>query len=295
MAKKEEIIKKWEGYINKVTLQKLIEGDKTPTTKYLDYLCKIWVTSREYGVTDSRKPMNSSTLIKYVNEFDRHLPYIQNKDIYSSEYSDYHKLKVVVEAAIEIKIEKEFKREDHIDVIYEDNNILLLRPKTFQGSLKYGSGTRWCTASKYNPSTFNNYTRNGWLFYIIRKKTFDSDWDKMAFYIKNSSHGPVMNEIETYCSKDIRHTSNTLLNSDWGIMDMIHLHNLVRSVAVNEWRARSASKKVKDFVRKLEDLNIDRAVEELVLVKNGLGPEYEDLITRFKQSVENFQQKITLE
>jgi hypothetical protein len=295
MAKKEEIIKKWEGYINKVTLQKLIEGDQTPTTKYLDYLCKIWVTSREYGVTDSRKPMNSSTLIKYVNEFDRHLPYIQNKDIYSSEYSDYHKLKVVVEAAIEIKIEKEFKREEHIDVIYEDNNILLLRPKTFQGSLKYGSGTRWCTASKHNPSTFNNYTRNGWLFYIIRKKTFDSDWDKMAFYIKNSSHGPVMNEIETYCSKDVRHTSNTLLNSDWGIMDMIHLHNLVRSVAVNEWRARSASKKVKDFVRKLEDLNIDRAVEELVLVKNGLGPEYEDLITRFKQSVENFQQKITLE
>ncbi len=295
MAKKEEIIKKWEGYINKVTLQKLIEGDKTPTTKYLDYLCKIWVTSREYGVTDSRKPMNSSTLIKYVNEFDRHLPYIQNKDIYSSEYSDYHKLKVVVETAIEIKIEKEFKREDHIDVIYEDNNILLLRPKTFQGSLKYGSGTRWCTASKHNPSTFNNYTRNGWLFYIIRKKTFDSDWDKMAFYIRNSSHGPVMNEIETYCSKDVRHTSNTLLNSDWGIMDMIHLHNLVRSVAVNEWRVRAASKKVKDFVRKLEDLNIDRAVEELGLVKNGLGPEYQDLIMRFKESVENFQQKITLE
>jgi hypothetical protein len=63
---------------------------------------------------------------------------------------------------------------------------------------------------------------------------------------------------------------------------------------VTEWRSRTASKRVKEFQNKLDNLNIDRVLEELVLVQNGVGSEYQELIDGFKRSVENFQQKITL-
>jgi hypothetical protein len=63
---------------------------------------------------------------------------------------------------------------------------------------------------------------------------------------------------------------------------------------VTEWRSRTASKRVKEFQSKLNNLNIDRILEELVMVQKGVGSEYRELIDGFKRSVENFQQKITL-
>jgi hypothetical protein len=294
MAKKTEIISKWSDKIHRATLNNFIEADKTPTKKYLDYLCKIWYHSRSLSNGSVNKPLTSNSLIKNVLLFDNLLAYIQNKDIYSPQYSTYKELKTVVENAQTLKDENEFKREEHIDVILENDDILLLRPKTYKGSLKYGSGTRWCTASKHSAVTYNNYYRNGWLFYLIRKKPTNSDWDKVAFYIRSAGHGPAMNMVDTYCAKDVQHTSNGLLNADWNIIDLMNFHNLVRSVAVTEWRSRTASKRVKEFQNKLDSLNIDRVLEELVMVQKGVGSEYQELIDGFKRSVENFQQKITL-
>jgi hypothetical protein len=294
MAKKTEIISKWSDKIHRATLNNFIDADKTPTKKYLDYLCKTWYNSRSLANASVNKPQNSNNLIKNVLLFDSLLPYIENKDIYSPQYFYYNDLITVVEKAQELKDENEFKREDHIDVIIENDDVILLRPKTYKGSLKYGSGTRWCTASKHSGVTFNNYYRNGWLFYLIRKKPTNSDWDKVAFYIRSSGHGPVVNGVDTYCSKDVQHTSNGILNGDWNLIDLMNFHNLVRSVAVTEWRSRTASKRVKEFKTKLDKLNIDRVLEELVLVQNGVGSEYQELIDGFKQSVEKFQQKITL-
>lgn len=294
MAKKTEIISKWSSKIHRATLNNFIEADKTPTKKYLDYLCKIWYHSRSLSNGSVNKPLTSTSLIKNVLLFDNLLPYIQNKDIYSPQYSTYKELKTVVENAQELKDENEFKREEHIDVILENDDILLLRPKTYKGSLKYGSGARWCTASKHSAATYNNYYRNGWLFYLIRKKPKNSDWDKVAFYVRSGGHGPALNVIETYCGKDVQHTSNSLLNGDWNIIDLMNFHNLVRSIAVTEWRSRTASKRVKEFQGKLNNLNIDRVLEELAMVQKGVGSEYRELIDGFKRSVENFQQKITL-
>ena len=294
MAKKTEVISKWSDKIHKGTLNNFVEADKTPTKKYLEYLCKTWYNSRSLANGSVNKPTTSYNLIKNVLLFDSLLPYIQNKDIYSPQYHHYKELKTVVEKAQELKDENEFKREEHIDVILENDDILLLRPKTYKGSLKYGSGTRWCTASKHSSVTYNNYYRNGWLFYLIRKKPRNSDWDKVAFYIRSAGHGPALNVVDTYCAKDIQHTSNGLLNSDWNIIDLMNFHNLVRSIAVTEWRTRTATKRVKEFQSKLNNLNIDRVLEELVMVQKGVGSEYLELIDGFKRSVENFQQKITL-
>ena len=49
--------------------------------------------------------------------------------------------------------------------------MLVLRPLTYEASVKYGANTRWCTASKYNPNQFFRYTELSVLIYCINKET----------------------------------------------------------------------------------------------------------------------------
>lgn len=64
---------------------------------------------------------------------------------------------------------KELEKLDAINVHveYRDDTWLLIRPLTFESSLKYGASTRWCTASRNNPHTFFEYTQEGVLLYLI--------------------------------------------------------------------------------------------------------------------------------
>ena len=264
MSKKTEIIEKWSDKIRKSVLEVLIEGDNTPTTKYLSYMCNMWYVTRNLRVN---KPKSSSELVKYVRLFDE---------------------------SMEEKLQKEFKREDHLDVLLENDDIILVRPKTHRGSLKYGANTRWCTASKGNHSTFTNYVRNGVLVYLNRKKIRGNKWDKVAFYIRLQGQGPLMNSVEVYCAQDTGHNSNSLLKSDWSVPELLGIQNLVRSIAIKEWRLSQSTKNLKEFVQKVSSLDIEKALEELKIVKEGVPKEYEDLVSKFKKTVEKFTEKITL-
>jgi hypothetical protein len=55
--------------------------------------------------------------------------------------------------------------------MYEDDEWLVLRPLTRESSVKYGAGTKWCTASTNEEYQFYRYTRRGILIYTINKKT----------------------------------------------------------------------------------------------------------------------------
>ena len=292
MSKRTEIIEKWSDKIRKSVLQVLEEGDKTPTTKYLDYMCNLWYSKLNNNFVD--RPKTSSELVKYVQLFEDLLPYIKNKDIYSSHYHSWSNLVTTINNARDQKLEKEFKREDHVDILLENDEYIIIRPKTHRGSLKYGANTRWCTASKNNQSTFSNYIRVGVLVYLNRKNIRGNKWDKVAFYIRSGGHGPMMNSVEVYCAQDTSHHSNGLLKSDWSITELLGFQNLVRSIAIKEWRLSQAAKNVKDFTKKLAELDVEKALDDLRITKDGVPKEYEELVVQFKESVEKFTEKITL-
>lgn len=290
MSKKSEIQQKWQDKIQKNTLQKLMEGDKTPTTKYLDFMCKMWYDTRK----KNPRPESSSKLIEWVKKFDEVLPYLDNKDIYSPKYSQWSALVTHVSNAYETKLEKEFKREEHVDVLLENDDYLLVRPKTHRGSLKYGANTKWCTASKYNATTFSNYSRTGFLVYLIRKNPRQNKWDKVAFFLRTIGNGPLLNSVDVFCAEDTSHTSNSLAKSDWTVIEILHFQNLIRSIAVKEWRVAQSNRSVKDFVKKLHELDVEKTLSELVILKEGPGKEYDKLVQDFRQSVEKFTEKIKL-
>lgn len=63
----------------------------------------------------------------------------------------------------------------------DNEDWLVVVPLTYEASLKYGSQTKWCTASRSNPHTFFSYGNRGVLIYCINKK----DGNKTAIYLES--------------------------------------------------------------------------------------------------------------
>lgn len=253
MSKIEKLKEKYKGSVPTRTFNILTENDTTPTKKYLDYMCNQWISVR-----------NSSTVSKTVMEFDSLLPYIENKDIYSSDYSSFFDLMVAITNAKEVKEEKTFKKEEHIDVIYEDDSVLLLSPKTHRGSLKYGASTRWCTASKDYPNHFTRYKRDGYLYYLIRKQPKNSEWDKVAFY---KSEKDFTSEVQIYKANDISITGgNIIKNSDWDLTTIMHVHLLIEANIIQHEILKNAKGYISDVLQKVNSIEGDKLSKMIKLV-----------------------------
>lgn len=54
--------------------------------------------------------------------------------------------------------------------IYEDDNVLVVMPMTYEASCYYGANTKWCTTSSGSSEYFKKYIKNGELYYFINKK-----------------------------------------------------------------------------------------------------------------------------
>ena len=80
--------------------------------------------------------MTAERLSKYVSEFDELLPYIDNKDIYSSSYDGYGMLVNTVEIAKELREEKTFVKEEHVIILLETDDYLFLSPKNISRIIK---------------------------------------------------------------------------------------------------------------------------------------------------------------
>jgi len=109
-------------------------------------------------------------MVDLIKEFDRFQSALPEKDI--NKYNNF-----TLANAIKIHKEKSKSQQKKDDVsgaekIYEDSNILIVKPLTYEASCKYGAGTRWCTTMANEPRYFNQYAKgpDQALYYIILKK-----------------------------------------------------------------------------------------------------------------------------
>lgn len=84
-----------------------------------------------------------------------------------SKYKEFGEIIKETEAAELIEYEKLLEKQ--VKIVYDDPDWLVLRPLTYESSLKYGSSTKWCTSSKNDNSYFESYSRKGLLIYVIGK------------------------------------------------------------------------------------------------------------------------------
>lgn len=92
---------------------------------------------------------------------------ITNKDLTS--YKTFEEIKFQNYNA-EISLSKK-TLEKEIITLFEDEEWLIIKPLTHESSVKYGYGTKWCTAMFNDPGYFANYTCDGILIYCINQKT----------------------------------------------------------------------------------------------------------------------------
>jgi len=288
MAKIDELLQNYGGTLSKATIEKFYAHDDTPTKKYSKYMVITWLYTRN----THDKPRTTLELIKYVKKFDSLLPYIENKDIYHSIYKSWNNLCNIVNRAEEVKEDKTFVREEHADILVENDEYILLSPKTHKGSLKYGANTRWCTASKTHSGHFTSYKNGGYLYYLVRKKTNNSKWDKVAFYISNSGRGPLINEVQCYCSEDRLSNTNDLLKSDWALSTITQITLLVRSSAVSDFEMQHNTKNLKREIDKIAKIDVDYILTLIDKVNRGYDKEMADIVSTFKENMLKLNNKI---
>jgi hypothetical protein len=253
MSKVDDLRNKYKSVSNS-SFSKFEEADFTPTKKYLDFMLKTWEdrkTEAPYRTTGS--------IIDAVHKFHNLIPYIENKDIYSKEYyGNFGKLTDVIEAAEVVREEKNFNKEEHINVLLETDEFLLLQPKTHKGSMKYGSNTKWCTTTKNNESIFKNYTRDGFLGYLIDKtETKTGEYKKVALYMEYNSGG-INESVKIYDVKDKYGHETFLVEAGWDIEKLFEIFTMFRYHFIKAKENKRSKDFVNTFVNTLNKLDFNK-------------------------------------
>jgi hypothetical protein len=282
MSKVEKLELKYPLVI-KGTFTKFVNSDTTPTKKYLEYMLKMWSTkSKSIGSIQS--------LIEQVRKFDELLPYIPLKDIYHFEYTNFEFLKAMNEKAEEIKEEKSFVREEHCDIIIENDKYFMVRPRTHKGSLKYGNNTKWCTASKHNESTFTRYFQNGYLVYLIDKTNeIPGNFGKIALYF-DYVKSPLSGEFTFYDASDKETDELKLVKNGWEEIELVKITNTFRYYFLKNQEFRKSLDYVNKFKQSVEKLNVDELIENIKVVDNTYDLTFLDNI---KNTINNFNNNFT--
>jgi hypothetical protein len=123
-------------------------------------------------------------IVASLDTFEKHKSKFKYPEFrqYSTNIEDFFNEAQKIKTDVESKqIEKSAKKE--ADKIFENDSLLIIKPKSFQSSCYYGAGTTWCTTMKNTPSYFNDYSSKGTLYYVILKKVDrDNKFYKMAIF-----------------------------------------------------------------------------------------------------------------
>ena len=195
------------------------------------------------------------TMVDFMDSYEKNQ--INNVDI--NNLKNIQEIEKIVNLLSVKNLGKEYSKQVSIEL--ETEKWLLVRPLTYEASLKYGASTRWCTAAKHNPNQFFRYTENGVLIYCINKDT----GVKTAFHCWIDSHSKNPYDISFWNSGDDR-IDSLLSDLDGEAMDVLKKIITSSEVASNkeiggEFWNKSYENNVTE--EKLSDISA-RPIRELV-------------------------------
>ena len=108
--------------------------------------------------------------IELLKKFNRYQSALTKKDINQYQYVELQN--AIREYEENSKSQQNKFNSSDAKKLYEDSNILIVKPLTYEASCKYGSGTKWCTTMANSPTYFNQHTSGDdqSLYYVILKK-----------------------------------------------------------------------------------------------------------------------------
>lgn len=174
-GRKEDLKKKYSTKFNEEDLEFIlnISDLKDFNHKYTDFVLKH---------TDGDGELDTDELehfVELIKDFDKYQSQFPKKDI--NQYVSLNELEKVILYVRQKNKEKELEKQ--VDKVYEDNQFIVVKPKTEEASCKYGSNTKWCVTSK-GTGHFNRYTsgRQGLYFIINKAKSTNKNYSKVAIH-----------------------------------------------------------------------------------------------------------------
>jgi len=219
----------------------------------LDYYYTVNYYSGESEPLDKDKARNLifgmrseiDKIVASLETFEKHKSKFKYPEFrkYNTNIEDFFKEAQKIKTDVETKqIEKSAKKE--IDKIFENDTLLVIKPKSFTASCYYGSGTRWCTTMKGNPSYFNQYSSNGNLYYLILKNV-----DRDNKFYKMAIHAPKNGKFDSdsiwYDSTDERLTSREKESV------LAHMPKDAYNSMVNDYKTSFPKEDVLDVIYKI--------------------------------------------
>jgi hypothetical protein len=213
-----------------IELSKRIPGNN----KYLMWLGNVLDPTNFDGVLEK--------LEEVLPKFDNISNNLDRKDI-----NQYRSVEDLLDVLDKNENKSELKREikKGADVVYEDDNFLVISPKTHEASCYYGAGTKWCTTMRDDPSPFKTYTskgspEEGALFYFLDKKKPTSD----DFY-KVALHYRFIDRL-----LDFRKPNDKKIMSGW-LLGTNYLKGILGKI--NEYIKSNYSERLDHFEKKREE------------------------------------------
>ena len=204
-------------------LEKLIEGDPSSTKKYSEWMVKQMIGLGDpitYSLAD-----NVNLFIELIEKFHKSASSITPEDIDDAasmsslvkadklriapkdinKYDSIWALQAVLSAISKRKEQKEKEKEvkNESVKIYEDDRFLIVEPLSHGASCYYGQNTKWCTTSKDDTRYFDTYTKEGFLYYIIDKKSSNNIFGKMALLVRPNGRTEVYDQQDSLRSVDV--------------------------------------------------------------------------------------------
>ena len=116
------------------------------------------------------------------------------KDIAQYENPEFIRTLMGIVDSKKTEREKERELKSQAEKLYEDDDVLVIRPKSYAASCYYGANTKWCTTNKGSSGYFEKYIKTGLLYYFINKK----ENTKMALYRNTEDR-----KTEVYNAQDL--------------------------------------------------------------------------------------------
>lgn len=174
------------GWINQA--RAVIEDNLGPrgVSKYLLYWTKAMEANFQLETGENEYEDNSTqdyseiseVVLDLIFKFQQNQDRMEEKDIYKYNISQLQQ--AMDKLGLSSRKKKQKKKEEAIEgseIVWDDDEMFAVRPYDENASCYYGKSTRWCISATESHNYFDQYTRDGKAFVMVRMENLPEDHD----------------------------------------------------------------------------------------------------------------------
>jgi ankyrin repeat protein len=213
--------------------------DPSKTFKYIEKMVEFYINESP----------SISTLGQVFKDFDVLVQKNQVKNPDISRYKSLGELESVTQTAQSTYVaKKEYKEKlGDVDIVYEDDTVLVIIPRSREAVCKYGSGTKWCITGE-DDVFYNQYRIDEVTHYFVIMKNLDI----------SNPHYKMAVSVHLDGTKECRDATDGIIDFDF----ILSLSELDEDLFVSNPSELTSSERMhKDFENAIREKNTKKAEE----------------------------------